>query len=221
MNILNNEWECSGSAMNFNLAMAKAGKITIAEVEERVPDGSLDPSEIHLPAIYVDRLFVGKDYEKRIEKLTLSDASGKLITLNQTKKGQQRGQVQDEAARRRETIVRRAARELEHGMFVNLGIGMPMLASNFIPPSIKVYLQSENGILGLGQYPRPGEEDPDFINAGKETVSVVQGGSLFSSDESFAMIRGGHVDLTILGAMEVSQQGDLANWMIPVGLLFS
>jgi len=184
------------TARNFNPACAKAGKVCIAEVEEIVEAGQLDPDEVHLSGIYVDRVVLGT-FEKRIEKRTVAGASGKPVDAM------------------REKIIRRAAKELKDGMYVNLGIGMPTMASNYLPDGIRVEMQSENGLVGAGPYPEDGDVDPDLINAGKETVTAIEGASYCGSDESFAMIRGRHMDLTILGAMQVASNGDLANWVIP------
>ncbi|OMJ77926.1 hypothetical protein SteCoe_22404 [Stentor coeruleus] len=192
-----------GSAQNFNPMAAMAGKITIAEVENLVEPGELDPAEIHTPSVYVNRIVKGEKYTKKIERLTLNTGE----ELQVPGKG--------EIKALREIIIKRAAKELKSGMYVNLGTGMPTLIPNFLPPDTKIYLQSENGIIGFGPYPKPGFEDPDLINSGKETVTLNSGAALFHSAESFAMIRGGNLQLSILGALQVSKYGDLANWIIP------
>lgn len=173
---------------NFNVPMCKAADKSIVEVEEIVEVGQLDPNHIHVPSIYVDTFFKGQVFEKPIEKIKFRSENGvdeaKLDPV-------------------RERIAKRAVLELSNGMYVNLGIGIPVLVANYIPNGLVVTFHSENGILGMGPYPLKSEINPDLINAAKETVTIIPGGSYFPSDESFALIRGGHLDVTLLGAMQV------------------
>ncbi|KAL2117563.1 hypothetical protein VTJ04DRAFT_7223 [Mycothermus thermophilus] len=190
---------------SFAPLMAKAAKLAIVEAENIVEIGEIDPNDVDLPGIFIDRIVPATE-PSQIEVLKTRPAGGDKA--NAAKR-------EEEAQTRRNRIARRAAKELKPGFYVNLGVGIPTLAASFLPPDHQVWIQSENGILGMGDYPSPDEVDPDIVNAGKETTTLVPGAATFDSAESFGMIRGGHVDVSVLGALQVSAAGDLANYMIP------
>lgn len=169
--------------------MAKAAKTTIVEAENIVEIGDIDPNDVHLPGIFVDRI-VPATQDSVIEILK---------TRPEDQDGDAPPKAKDEAQEKRNRIGRRAAEELREGYYVNLGVGIPTLAVSYLPKDRNVWIQSENGILGMGPYPTPSEVDGDVVNAGKETVTLVPGAACFDSAESFGMIRGGHVDVSILG----------------------
>ena len=187
------------AARNFNQDMATAANLVIAEVDEVVEIGELDPDHVHTPGIFVDYIVRTGDPNKPIEFLVLNDGA----------------ELKFEGSSARAIIAKRAAQEVQSGMTINMGIGIPTLIPHFIPKDREVEIHSENGVLGVCGNPKPGEQDGDLINASKESIKVGPGASFFASSDSFGMIRGGHVDLTFLGGMEVSAEGDVANWYAP------
>lgn len=189
------------TARNLNPDMATAAHVVIAEVDEIVENGEIDPNDVDTQGIYVDYIVKTEEKEKPIEKLVFDEGEGIKLSKDN--------------ADVRLKIAKRVAKEMKSGMYINLGIGIPTLVPSFLEPGVDIEIQGENGSIGANGYPRRGQEDGDLINASKESITVGKGSSFFSSSESFAMIRGGHLNATVIGAMQVSAKADIANWIIP------
>ncbi|CAD8079465.1 unnamed protein product [Paramecium primaurelia] len=195
-----------GTARNFNQDMVKAAKVVIAEVDTIVPVGSFGFDEAHINGIYVDYLYQGNNYLKTVERLVYDQS-----VYDKHKDIKPQGKLNQT----RNRIAKRAAQEFKDGMYVNLGIGIPTLIPAFLDKSMTIHFHTEIGAIGVGPYPKLGQELGDLQNAGKESCTLNPGATTFESSESFGIIRGGHLDMTVLGAMQITKQGDIANWVIP------
>lgn len=195
-----------GTAQNFNHDCAKSGKICIAEVEEFIEDGELNPNEIDIPGIFVNRIV--KSNNMNNINLQILNNLNNLHNLYNLKN------INEEDLKINK-IIKRAAKEIKNGMYVNLGVGIPTKIPNFLHPDIAVNIHNENGLLGIGNYQNPHKFNSNIVNVGNEPINFINGSSTFSLSDSFSMIRGGYIDVTILGAFEVSSHGDISNWTIP------